>query len=151
VQADPALLEELFRCYFSPDEVVRLRTSNAFKRLWREHPAWIVPYIDRFIYEASVIDQPSAQWTFAQLALELDEHLTAEQRAAAKTALRRNLDRSDDWIVVNSSLQVLGRWAKDDADLRAWLTPVLERYAGDARKSVAGTAAKVIKVLAKQG
>ena len=33
VLADRERLEELYRCYFSNDEVVRLRTSNGMKRV----------------------------------------------------------------------------------------------------------------------
>lgn len=33
VLAENALFNELFECYFSPDEIVRLRTSNAMKRI----------------------------------------------------------------------------------------------------------------------
>jgi hypothetical protein len=34
---NPELLENLYQCYFSRDEVVRLRTSNAFKRVAAAH------------------------------------------------------------------------------------------------------------------
>ena len=42
VLADRSKLEELYSCYFSADEVVRLRTSNAMKRIAREQPDWLL-------------------------------------------------------------------------------------------------------------
>jgi hypothetical protein len=63
VLEDPVKLSDLYNCYFSTDEVVRLRTSNAIKRISREKTEWLVPYIDRLISEISTIHQASTQWT----------------------------------------------------------------------------------------
>ena len=38
VLSNPTKLEELYNCYFCNDEVVRLRTSNAVKRISKQHP-----------------------------------------------------------------------------------------------------------------
>jgi hypothetical protein len=113
------------------------------KRIWREHPDWIVPYIDRFLTQVAAIPQPSAQWTVAQLVDELQERLTTDQRQEAKNVLKRNLDATRDWIVINESLKPLGQWAETDADLRAWLEPRLARLAADPRKSVSKNAARL--------
>jgi hypothetical protein len=137
VLADRDQLEDLFNCYHSDDEIVRLRTSNAMKRVSRAQPTWVIPYIDRFLSEVAEIDQPSAQWTLGQLMLELDEYLTDAQRERAKTVLKHNLTHYDDWIVLNNTIETLATWAQDDPDLLAWLRPHLERLAGDTRKSVA--------------
>lgn len=61
----PELFNELFNCYFSHDEVVRLRTSNAMKRICKANKSLLLPYLDRFLTEISQIDQPSTQWTLA--------------------------------------------------------------------------------------
>ena len=61
VLSNPAKLADLYNCYFSKDEIVRLRTSNAIKRISREKPEWLTPYIDRLISEVPTIDQASAQ------------------------------------------------------------------------------------------
>jgi hypothetical protein len=147
ILADPARLEQLYQCYFSPDEVVRLRTSNAFKRIWREHPDWLVPFFDRFLSDISQITQPSTRWTVAQMFHELNDLLTPDQRRAAVAVVQRSLTESDDWIVLNNALEALAAWAKNDPALKAWLEPHAVRLAGDARKSVAGRAARVIKAL----
>jgi len=59
VLADKTRLEELFRCYFSGDEIVRLRTSSAIKRVTIERPEWLEPYLDRLLKEITQIDQAS--------------------------------------------------------------------------------------------
>jgi hypothetical protein len=143
ILANPAELEQLYQCYFSADEVVRLRVSNAMKRVWREHPDWLVPYIDRFISEIALIQQASTQWTIAQLFLELESYLSVTQRQQATAIVQKNLQTFDDWIVIINSLQTLGEWAKSDAELADWLLPHLLRFQADSRKSVASNATKI--------
>ena len=63
ILASPALVEELFAC--CADEVVRLRMSNAMKRVEPARHDLLVPYIDRFLTEIGALDQASAQWTLA--------------------------------------------------------------------------------------
>jgi hypothetical protein len=57
VLAHPERIEELYQCYFSEDEVVRLRVSNAMKRLARANGDLLFPYLDRFLKDISKIDQ----------------------------------------------------------------------------------------------
>lgn len=150
VLAQPERLEELYHCYFSNDEVVRLRTSNAIKRVTKAHPDWIVPYLDRLLTEVAAIDQASAQWTLAQLFDELSDRMSAEQLAQAKQVLQRNLAQHHDWIVLNHTMQTLANWSATDEALRLWLKPHLARLAQDGRKSVAKRAAKLSQQLARQ-
>jgi hypothetical protein len=144
VFANPARLNELYQCYFSPDEVVQLRTSNALKRISREQPAWLVPYIDRLIDEIANIDQASTQWTLANLFRTLSPRLTSAQRKGALSILKRNLATHHDWIVLNNTMQTLAEWAELDGDLKQWLNPHLERLQNDPRKSVSGRAKKLL-------
>lgn len=144
VLADPARFEELYTCYASADEVVRLRVSSAMKRLWRAHPDLIAPHIDRFLTEISQINQASTQWTLATMFDELDTYLTPEQRAVALRLMQHNLATHNDWIVLNNTMETLSKWAQaGDDDLKAWLKPHLARLRGETRKSVAGRATKL--------
>ena len=147
VLKNPAKFEELYHCYFSTDEVVRLRVSNAMKRVAREHPDWLVPYIDRFLGEIAAINQVSTQWTLATLFLWLDDDMTPSQKERATTHLKKNLETNEDWIVQNTTIETLSQWAKDDEALRTWLVPHLEAFAKSSRKSVAGRATKMLKML----
>jgi hypothetical protein len=150
VLADSARLEELYQCYFSADEVVRLRVSNAMKRICKEYPEWLVPYVDRFLNEIAKIDQASAQWTLAQLWEALTGFMNDNQLAQAKTHLKYNLTHHNDWIVLNTTMQTLSEWAKQDKDLKTWLQPHLERLSEEPRKSIAGKAKKLLKALYKK-
>ncbi len=147
ILTDKTKLEELYQCYFDDDEVVRLRTSNAFKRITKVQPDWALPYIDKFLAEISQIKQASTQWTLAWLLLELGDKLTPEQKHTAKTILQHNLTTWEDWIVLNNTIETLGAWAKQDNDLKTWLLPHLERLTQDTRKSVAGRAQKMLVAL----
>jgi hypothetical protein len=143
----PEKLPELFACYNSADEVVRLRTSNAIKRISKEHPEWLVPHINQMLTEISQIDQASTKWTLANLFETLAQLMTAEQKISATNILKTNLATHTDWIVLKNTAQTLTAWAKKDADLKTWLLPHLERLSQDERRSVAGAAKKSIKML----
>ena len=143
VLANPVRFDELFACYRSDDPVVRLRTSNALKRVEAERRDLVLPVADALIDEIGVLDQPSAQWTVAQLLGRLTPDLTAAQRTRATKRLKTYLDGAEDWIVLTATMQTLGEWAAADSALRRWLAPRLERLADDERRSVAGRARKV--------
>lgn len=143
VLAQPSRLSELYECYFSSDEVVRLRTSSALKRIGAEQPAWLLPYVDGLLDDVSKINQPSAQWTLAELMARLHGSLTEQQKQKAVTVLQGNLESSSDWIVLNRTMQTLGEWALDNQALRSWLEPHLLRLSQDGRKSVARNAQKL--------
>ncbi|GAA4277424.1 hypothetical protein [Aquimarina mytili] len=146
---DKSKLEELYQCYFSNDEVVRLRTSNAFKRICKEDKSWLTPYIDKFLEEISKIDQASTQWTIAQLFLELTAQMSTDQIGKAKTILKKNLINHNDWIVLNTTIKTLASWSKKDPDLKKWIKPHLDKISMDSRKSVSSTAKKAILQLYK--
>ncbi|MEL6254366.1 MAG: hypothetical protein AAFR87_20325 [Bacteroidota bacterium] len=148
VLADGNRFDELFKCYFSKDEVVRLRVSNAMKRIVKERKDLLIPYIDRFLTEIAEIDQASTQWTLANLFDSLSKELTEEQYQAAQKIMQHNLAHHQDWIVLNTSMATLAKWAKKDEKLRRWMIPHLERLALDERKSVSGRSQKLLKQLA---
>ena len=143
VLADSTRLSDLYNCYFSADEIVRLRTSNAIKRISLENPEWLIPYIDKLISEVSNINQPSAQWTLANLFQTLSIFMSESQRNSSKRILQKNLETHTDWIVLNNTMDTLSKWAEKDLTLKEWLLPHLERLAHDPRKSVAGRAKKI--------
>ena len=144
---DVGLFESLFQCYFSDDEVVRLRTSSAMKRIGKENPQLLVPYINRFIDEISMIDQASTQWTLAQLFDLLHAEMSESQIKSAKKILKKNLRNHSDWIVINTTIEILSQWARNDPALKKWLIPMLQKHAIDSRKSIANRAQKWIEKL----
>ncbi|WP_114521050.1 hypothetical protein [Altererythrobacter sp. ZODW24] len=148
VLAEPARLEELFVCYSSEDDVVRLRVSSAMKRVEVARHDLLLPYIDRFIDQIGQLDQPSAQWTLAILFEKLRPDMTASQESSSLALLKRNLAENDDWIVLNTTMDVLARWSKGNAALSGWFAPHLKRLAKDPRKSVSKKAAKLMSAAA---
>ncbi len=149
VLADNELFDELFNCYLSNDAIVRLRTSNAMKRICKAKKSILLPYIDRFLTDIAQIDQASTQWTLSQLFGMLDKDMTEEQIEKAKDIMKNNLSDHNDWIVLNQTMDTLTKWAKKDADLKNWIKPHLERLTADERKSVSGKALKMIEKLEK--
>lgn len=144
VLADRPRLDELYQCYFNSDEVVRLRVSSAFKRVTIAEPDWTLALMDDLQSEIAAIDQASTQWTLALIFDLLAERLSPKQHARALEIMKDNLAHHSDWIVLNNSMKVLGKWAKTDADLAGWLEPHARRLATDERKSVASNARKLL-------
>ena len=151
VLAHPERFDRLFQCYFSDDEVVRLRVSNAMKRVCAENKPVLVPYIDTFLNEIALIDQASTQWTLSQLFLSLEKEMDEAQKEKALGIMKKNLAHHSDWIVLNQTMKTLGLWSKKDEKLKAWLLPHLHRLETDSRNSVAKGASKWLKVLTTQG
>lgn len=144
VLEDDSRFAELFDCYRSADEVVRLRVSSAMKRIEPARRDLVLAYLDRFIEEIGALDQASAQWTLAQLFERLEADMSPQQRAGALAIMRRNLAEHRDWIVLNVTMDVLFAWSADDPELREWMRAHLERLAKDNRKSVAKRAGKLL-------
>jgi hypothetical protein len=144
---DPTRFDELFDCYESEDDVVRLRVSNAMKRIEPERRDLIMAYLDRFILEIGALDQASAQWTLAQLFQRIADDMSDLQRAGALAIMKRNLAGHPDWIVLNMTMATLTEWALSDEALREWLRPHLERLTSETRKSVAARARKMLAQL----
>ncbi len=143
VLSDREKLQELYECYFSEDEVVRLRTSSAMKRISKERPDWLLPFVDRFLTDVAKIDQASTQWTLAYLFQTLGPKLSKKQISAAKHLLKNNIETHSDWIVLNNTMEVLAEWSHQDPALRQWLRSQLIRLQKDSRKSVARRATKL--------
>ncbi len=145
VLMDETKFDDLFQCYFSKDEVVRLRTSNALKRICREEKTIIVPYIDRLINDISQIDQASTKWTLSQLFGMLEEDMNKKQIEKAKNIMKNNLEKHTDWIVLNMTMETLAKWAQNDEELKKWLKPQFEKLSKDKRKSVSNKANKLMR------
>jgi hypothetical protein len=145
VLADRSLLGDLYQCYFSSDEVVRLRVASAMKRMAIAEPGWVMDYMDGLQSDIAAIDQPSVQWTLALIFDATVDHLSAAQRRRAVEIMKQNIAHRDDWIVLNNSMKVLGRWAMDDTALAEWLRPHAKRLKDDRRTSVASSARKLLE------
>lgn len=145
VLCDKAKLENLYQTYFSSDEVVRLRTSNAIKRVCLQHPDWIYEYADKLISEIFNINQPSTQWTIAILFRLMTKYLNQSQKFKATEHFKSNLDTQTDWIVINTTMETLFEWSKGDHELTNWLIPRLKKFSTDSHKSISSRATKYLQ------
>jgi len=143
--ADPSTFDGLFECLFSDDEVVRMRAADTLEKIARSRPGLFAGYTQRLLSDVARIDQPSVQWHLAQILAEIE--LSPKQRARAVAILKQNLDKSDDWIVVNHTLEALGHFAGDDPRLRDELIPILQHHQASTRKSIAKRATKLLAKL----
>lgn len=150
VIAKPALFSALFNCYFSEDELVRLRTSSAIKRVCLAQPETVAPYLEQFIEDIAKINQASTQWTLAILFNLLKSNMSNQQHQDSLQVMKDNLIKSDDWIVLNTTMETLMHWAKEDDSLKKWFLPKLKQLAKDPRKSVSKRAFKYLTELEKQ-
>lgn len=144
---DHSRAREVYDLFFQDDEWVRLRAASVSKRLWRANPDLFAPFVAGWVEYVSAIDQPSSQWTFAQMCEECDDLLTDDQRDRSIEIVSGYLAEEDDWIVLNSSMSALAQWAQTRPELAATITPHLQRRAKDGRKSVAGRANKALNRL----
>lgn len=143
VLTDERKLKDLYACYASSDEVVRLRVSSAMKRVCKERPEWVAKYLDSLLTKTSQINQASTKWTLSILFVLLDDYMTATQRSAATEVMKANL-HYDDWIVQNTTAESLAHFAQNDASLRQWLAPELKKLTKNHHKSVAQRAEKLL-------
>lgn len=146
VLRSPRRIGELFECQFVDDEVVRMRASDALEKVCQARPDLLEPFTRRLLDEVATIDQPSVQWHLAQILAALP--LAGSDRRRAIAVLKRNLARSDDWIVINLTLEALASFAQTSPKLRKTLVNLLREYVHDPRKSVAKRANKLLAVLA---
>ncbi len=147
IQHRPQDMGALFDAYQSDDEWVRMRVSSAFKRLAKSMPEDTATFVPQFIALSRTLTQPSFQWSFAQIMMWLDDRIDAATRDQIIEIEQSNLVESDDWIVLNNTMESLMFYATSRPDLATWLAPQLRRIADDPRKSVHNRAVKYLREL----
>ena len=109
---DKSRLDELYSCLFEEDAWVRMRAADALEKICRQHPNWLLSYIDKFQSELATSTQPSIQWHMAQIYSEVE--LSPKQKDAAIDWLKRLLSTKDvDWIVSANAMDALAQFARD--------------------------------------
>lgn len=112
VLQDHARLEELYNSLFDDDAWVRMRAADALEKVCRQHPKWLVPYIDKIARDLAASPQPSLQWHIAQIYRQVE--LTATQRQFAIKWLKGLLSRTEvDWIVAANAMETLAHFCRE--------------------------------------
>jgi hypothetical protein len=111
VLSDRERLEELYKVIFCDSAWTRMRAVDAFEKIGREHPDWLIPYIDRIQSELATSSQPSIQWHMAQLYKQID--LNDIQIQKAILWLEKLLSTTDvDWIVSANAMETLAHFTR---------------------------------------
>lgn len=125
VLADKSRLEELYKCIFTDNAWTRMRAVDAFEKIGREHPNWLVSYIDRIQSELATKDQPSIQWHMAQIYKQID--LNDIQIQKAILWLENLLSTVDvDWIVSANAMETLAHFTRTGHYDKSKLLDLLE-------------------------
>ena len=146
VLADRNRLPELYNCLFDDDAWVRMRAADALEKICREHPDWIVPYIDKIQTELSASTQPSIQWHIAQIYRQVP--LTDAQRQSALQWLTERLQTTEvDWIVAANAMDTLVAFTKDGFFPPAEVIRLLKLQQGHKSSAVIRRATKLLATL----
>jgi hypothetical protein len=54
ILSDHFHFRELFECYFSDNDVLRLRVSNAMKRIFKKNKTWLKPHLEKLKKDSRV-------------------------------------------------------------------------------------------------
>lgn len=125
VLKDKSRLDELYDCLSHEDAWVRMRAADALEKVCRQHPDWLIPYVDRLQKDFSASEQPSIQWHLAEIYIQVK--LTESQKKTAMNWLSDLLSSKDvDWIVAANSMKALAYFNKNGDFPTDKLLPLLK-------------------------
>ncbi len=140
---DRLLLGKLCECLSEDDAWVRMRAADAIEKVCREHPDWLLPYIDKFQEDLATSTQPSIQWHLAQIYKQVE--LTNRQKVYAISWLKEILSSEQvDWIVAVNAMDTLTHFVNDGSLPKSGLIPLLEAQKHHKSKSVVRRANKIL-------
>ena len=149
VLRDRPRLDELYTCLFNEDAWIRMRAADALEKICRQHPDWLLPYIDKFLAELAASTQPSIQWHLAQIYRQVA--LTSQQKRLVMQWLAQVLSTKDvDWIVAANAMDTLAQFTKDGSFPVAELIPLLKAQQGHKSNAVIKRATKLLAELQKK-
>lgn len=99
------LFDELFKCLYSVDSVVRMRAADAIEKVTVLHPELLQKYKIKLITDISIIDQQEVQWHFAQIIVRVN--LTNNEAKQVVEILQKNIESTSSSIVKTFSIQAV--------------------------------------------
>ncbi len=143
---DKSRLDELYNCILHEDAWVRMRAVDAFEKICRQHPEWLLPYVNRFADELATSTQPSIQWHLAEIYAQVE--LTTEQKSFAIRWLKQLLSSVGvDWIVAANAMNTLAQFVRDGSVSESELIILLKLQQQHRSKSVVRRASKLLETL----
>ena len=144
---DQSRLDELYQCLFDEDAWVRMRTVDALEKICRQHPDWLLPYIDRLSAEFATSSQPSIQWHLAQIYAQVS--LTKAQKQFVIKWLRNLLSNySIDWIAAANAMDTLAQFTREGSFPTADMIALLKTQQQHKSHAVIKRATKLLGELA---
>ena len=120
-----------------------MRAIDSLEKVCRQHPEWLVPYIDKIQSELNRNTQPSIQWHLAQIYAQVS--LTIGQKTIVIKWLQDLLSSTDiDWIVSANAMQALVKFTKEDSVPRDTTLLLLKIQQEHKSKSVVKKANKLL-------
>ena len=147
VAKNPKLFPELISGLLDADQLIRMRAADAVEKITRDQPKLLQPWKRLILDSASTIQDKEFRWHAAQLLPRLA--LTPAEQTEALDILHHYLtDKSS--IVKTFAMQALVDIAiqtPDNAELRAQITPLIERLTRTGTPAMKARGRKLLKFL----
>lgn len=145
VLRQPQRLQELIRCLWLTDDVVRMRAADAIEKISFEHPEWFKPYKRKLLRLLEDAEQQELRWHLAVVIPRL--HLTNQEMRRALVSLRGySNDRSS--IVKTCALQGLFDLSRIHPGLHQPIRVLLRRASRTGTPAMKARARKLLSEMA---
>jgi hypothetical protein len=142
----PAIFPDLFECLFNTDPVIRMRAADAVEKVTRDNPHLLQPWKRPLLETISASEDKEIRWHVAQMLPRLN--LSHRERETAVQILMGYLS-DESSIVKTLSMQALADLAAHDEQLRAQITPLIERLTKTDTAAMRSRGRKLLKQLAR--
>ena len=142
----PAIFPDLFECLFNTDPVIRMRAADAVEKVTRDNPHLLQPWKRPLLETISASEDKEIRWHVAQMLPRLT--LAHRERETAVQVLMGYLS-DESSIVKTLSMQGLADLAAHDEQLRAQITPLIERLTKTDTAAMRSRGRKLLKQLAR--
>ena len=142
----PAIFPDLFECLFNTDPVIRMRAADAVEKVTRDNPHLLQTWKRPLLETISASEDKEIRWHVAQMLPRLN--LSHRERETAVQILMGYLS-DESSIVKTLSMQGLADLAAHDEQLRAQITPLIERLTKTDTAAMRSRGRKLLKQLAR--
>lgn len=126
VEADPALLAEIFKGAVSPDPLLKMRSAQVIGRVAYHHPDYLVPYNTRLIEVLSKAKERQYRRNLIMLFPRL--HLTEPEKERVSEVLQTFMSDKNVTVVI-AAFEAMVELAGDDPAKQVKLLPMLDELA----------------------
>ena len=142
VLRQPRRFQELVKCLWSDDPVLRMRGADAAEKVSAQKPRLLDPFKAELLGLLSEVEQKELRWHLALMIPRLA--LTGRERVRASEEFKRYLEDSSS-IVKTFALQGLAEVAGDDPGLRSQARDLLEQAARSGTPAMRARARKLLR------